>query len=106
MTTRRLPIPVVVPEPKRFYGKYRGTVLGNLDPMQIGRVMVEVLDVLGASQSTWAMPCVPAAELKSGIISLPPVGAHVWVEFEQGDPSLPIWSGGFWLNAAEVRPLV
>jgi hypothetical protein len=24
------------------------------------------------------------------------VGANVWVEFEQGDPDHPIWSGCFW----------
>jgi uncharacterized protein involved in type VI secretion and phage assembly len=66
---------------------------------------VQVPDVLGVTPSAWAMPCVPVAELQSGIILVPPVGAHVWVEFEQGDASLPIWTGFFWASAAEVRIL-
>jgi hypothetical protein len=31
-----------------------------------------------------------------GFWAIPPVGANVWIEFEGGDPSHPIWSGGFW----------
>lgn len=73
--------------------------------MQIGRVTVQVPDVLGVTASSWAMPCVPVAGLQSGIFAVPSVGAHVWVEFEQGDPSLPIWTGGFWASAAEVPVL-
>jgi hypothetical protein len=40
-----------------------------------------------------------------GIFALPPVGAGVWVEFEQGDPYHPIWVGCWWGSAAEVPPL-
>ena len=47
--------------PRRFYGKYRGLVIENIDPEQIGRVLVQVPDVLGPIPSSWAMPCVPAA---------------------------------------------
>jgi uncharacterized protein involved in type VI secretion and phage assembly len=28
-----------------------------------------------------------------GVYMVPVIGAGVWVEFEQGDPSKPIWSG-------------
>jgi hypothetical protein len=87
---------------KRFYGKYRGKVKQNLDPKQIGRVMVEVPDVLGATTWRWAMPCVPAAGIQAGCFIVPPIGSKVWVEFEQGDPDYPIWTGGFWGLAAEV----
>jgi hypothetical protein len=48
------------------------------------------------------MPCVPVAGIQMGIYALPPIGAGVWVEFEQGDPDYPIWVGGFWGTAAEV----
>ncbi len=85
-----------------YYGKYRGTVLGNMDPEQIGRIQVEVADVGEALSSGWAMPCVPIAGLQSGIFVVPPIGAQVWVEFEAGDPDRPIWTGGFWANAAEI----
>jgi hypothetical protein len=88
--------------PKRFYGKYRGLVIENLDPEQIGRVLVQVPDVLGEIPSSWAMPCVPAAGIQAGCFVVPPIGSQVWVEFEQGDPDYPIWTGGFWGLVADV----
>jgi hypothetical protein len=88
--------------PKRFYGKYRGLVIQNIDPEQIGRVMVQVPDVLGVIPSSWAMPCVPAAGIQAGCFIVPPLGSQVWVEFEQGDPDYPIWTGGFWGLVAQV----
>lgn len=90
---------------QRFYGKYRGTVVNNLDPMQIGRVQVSVPDVSSAPPSSWAMPCLPVVGAQMGLYAVPPVGANVWVEFEQGDPDHPIWVGGFWSSAAEVPAL-
>ena len=87
---------------EKFYGKYRGTVVNNLDPMQLGRIQVMVPDVLGMSVSSWAMPCVPIAGKQQGIFVLPQIGAGVWVEFEQGEPDYPIWVGGFWGVFAEV----
>jgi hypothetical protein len=86
----------------RFYGKYRGLVIENIDPEQIGRIMVQVPDVLGETPSSWAMPCVPAAGIEAGCFIVPPIGSQVWVEFEQGDPDYPIWTGGFWGTVAEV----
>jgi hypothetical protein len=87
---------------KRYYGKYRGTVIENIDPEQIGRVLVQVPDVFGEIPASWAMPCVPAAGIQSGCFIVPPIGSKVWVEFEQGDPDYPIWTGGFWGLVAEV----
>ena len=94
--------PAPVASPSRYYGKYRGMVIDNVDPMQIGRVMVQAPDVLGESISSWAMPCVPAAGIQSGCFIVPPIGSQVWVEFEQGNPDYPIWSGGFWGLVADV----
>lgn len=87
---------------KRYYGKYRGLVLENVDPEQIGRIIVQVPDVLGVAPSSWAMPCVPSAGIQAGAFMVPPIGSQVWVEFEQGDPDYPIWTGGFWGVVAEV----
>jgi len=89
----------------KYYGKFRGTVIQNVDPEQIGRIQVMVPDVSGLLPSSWAMPCVPFAGKQSGVYVVPQVGAGVWVEFEQGDPDYPIWSGGFWGSAAEVPAL-
>lgn len=88
-----------------FYGKYRGVVLNNIDPMQQGRLLVQVPDVSGLAPATWAMPCVPIAGVQNGLFALPIIGSGVWVEFEQGDPEYPIWVGCFWGSAAEIPAL-
>lgn len=80
----------------RFYGKYRGTVVNNTDPQKQGRIQVLVPEVTGEIPSGWAVPCVPYAGPLSGFFSIPMPGASVWVEFEAGDPSRPIWVGGWW----------
>ena len=90
---------------KKYYGKYRGLVIDNVDPMQTGRLMVQVSDVSGVLPSTWATPCLPFAGTQSGFFAVPDIGSKVWVEFEQGDPDYPIWTGCFWGTAAEVPAL-
>lgn len=89
----------------KFLGKYRGTVLDNIDPLQIGRLMVQVADVSNVLPSTWAMPCVPFGGIQSGMFAVPAIGSGVWIEFEQGDPDYPIWVGCYWGTAAEVPAL-
>jgi Type VI secretion system/phage-baseplate injector OB domain len=88
----------------RFYGKYRGKVTNNVDPMQQGRVQVSVPAVLGDGSLSWAMPSVPFAGPQVGFFAVPPANANVWVEFEGGDPDYPIWSGCFW-GTGEVPAL-
>ena len=88
-----------------LYGKYRGTVVNNIDPLQTGRIQAMVPDVAGFVPGTWAMPCLPLTGLNTGVFTVPPIGAGVWVEFERGDPDYPIWVGGFWGSAAEVPVL-
>ena len=90
---------------QRYYGKYRGMVLNNVDPMQQGRLQVQVPDVAGLVPASWAMPCVPIAGLQNGMFAMPVIGSGVWVEFEQGNPEFPIWVGCFWGSAAEVPAL-
>jgi len=90
---------------EKFYGKYRGVVLNNIDPKQQGRLLVQVPDVAGLAPASWALPCVPVAGIQNGLFALPMLGAGVWVEFEQGDPDYPIWVGCFWGSAAEVPAL-
>jgi uncharacterized protein involved in type VI secretion and phage assembly len=90
---------------QRYYGKYRGTVLNNIDPLQQGRLQVQVPDVGGLMPSSWAMPCVPVAGIQNGMVALPVIGSGVWVEFEQGNPDHPIWTGCFWGSAAEIPAL-
>ena len=72
-------------EGKRFYGKYRGMVLNNVDPMQQGRIQVQVPDVSGLGISSWAMPCLPAAGIQNGLYTVPPIGSYA-------RPMRPSWS--------------
>lgn len=80
----------------RFYGKYRGLVSDNMDPLGLGRLKALVPEVLGETMSSYAVPCAPYAGTLSGFFAVPPVGAGVWIEFEAGDVSRPIWSGCWW----------
>jgi Type VI secretion system/phage-baseplate injector OB domain len=92
----------------KFWGKYRGTVVNNIDPEQRGRLNVMVPDVFSLVPSTWAEPCTPLAGPTGppmGVYLVPPIGAGVWVEFEQGDPDYPIWVGCRWGAASDVPPL-
>ncbi|HEX8244348.1 MAG TPA: phage baseplate assembly protein V [Longimicrobium sp.] len=90
---------------KRFYGKYRGTVINNVDPLQQGRIMAMVPDVTGVIPSSWATACVPITGKQYGVWVLPQIGTGVWIEYEQGDPDHPIWSGCWWGSPAEPPAL-
>ena len=92
-------------EGKKYYGIYRATVVLNIDPMQMGRISVIVPDVGSVTPSTWAMPSVPIAGKQAGVYVVPQIGSGVWVQFEGGDPDYPVWTGGWWGNAAEVPAL-
>lgn len=78
------------------FGKHRGIVVSNDDPLRMGRLQVRVPSVFGESGTSWASPAVPYAGPQVGMVLLPPIGAGVWVEFEAGDPDLPIWAGCYW----------
>ncbi len=90
---------------KTYFGKYRATVVNNVDPDQRGRLMLNIPDALGEIPSSWAEPCVPLAGPTGppmGVYFVPPIGAGVWAEFEHGDPNLPIWAGCRFGSQADV----
>ena len=88
------PTPKPAP-PKQYFGKYRGLVLDNIDPLQLGRILTQVPDI--PATLGWAMPCVPyPAPNTPHTLVIPPVNTQVWIEFEQGNPNYPIWTGCFW----------
>jgi uncharacterized protein involved in type VI secretion and phage assembly len=78
----------------RFYGKYRGIVTA-VDAATM-RIKAKVPSVLGEAETGWCMPCVPYAGPNVGFAFLPETGSGVWIEFEGGDVSYPIWVGGYW----------
>jgi hypothetical protein len=83
----------------RFYGKYRGVVT-DVDETTM-RIKASVPSVLPATGTGWCMPCVPYAGPQVGVLMLPEVGSGVWIEFEGGDVSYPIWVGMYW-HSGEV----
>jgi uncharacterized protein involved in type VI secretion and phage assembly len=82
----------------KYFGKYRGSVVKNDDETDRGRLLVTVPAVLGTLE-VWAMPCVPYAGKGVGFLALPEPKTGVWIEFEGGDPSYPIWTGCFWADS-------
>jgi uncharacterized protein involved in type VI secretion and phage assembly len=78
----------------RFYGKYRGTVT-DVDAATM-RIKAKVPAVLGTTPTGWCMACVPYAGQDVGFAFLPETGSGVWIEFEGGDVSYPIWAGCYW----------
>jgi hypothetical protein len=77
-----------------FFGKYRG-VVSAVDATTC-RITARVPSVLGDTDTGWCMPCVPYAGPQRGIAFLPEVGSGVWIEFEGGDVSYPVWTGCYW----------
>jgi uncharacterized protein involved in type VI secretion and phage assembly len=97
---------------QKLFGKYRGLVTDNQDPKNLGRLRAKVQEVLGDTDTGWALPVAPYAARNEGFYAVPPVGAGVWIEFEAADVERPIWSGTWWgedqlpknENVADTKP--
>jgi len=79
----------------KYYGKYSGEVTKNEDDDHMGKIMVKVPAVFGKDLEVRARPCFAPCQF-----FVPPVGAKVWVEFEAGDPSFPLWTGMWYPSGA------
>ena len=82
----------------RFYGKYRALVTDNQDPQSLGRIRAKVPEVLEDVETGWALPALPYSGDGVGVYTIPARDAGVWIEFEAGDVSRPIWTGCWWGN--------
>ena len=80
----------------RFFGKFRGLVTDNQDPLSLGRIKARVPEVLTDVETGWALPSAPYSGDGVGVYTVPAVDAGVWIEFEAGDVSRPIWTGCWW----------
>ena len=76
----------------RFYGVYRGVVADIRDPLSKNRIRVQVPQVLSGEVTGWAWPIAPTS---SGRVAIPKIGEGVFISFEGGDPSFPLWTGLF-----------
>lgn len=81
---------------RKKFGKHKGYVVNNVDPLNLGRVQVKVPTILNEAP-VWAMPCMPYGGINGqGWYAIPEVDATVWIEFEAGEVDKPIWVGTFW----------
>ena len=78
----------------RHYGKYRATVVDNVDPLGRGRIRVSIPSLPGPSTFAWADPVLPVASGASKAI-VPAPGQSVLVEFLEGNMEAPLWTGVF-----------
>lgn len=77
------------PTPTRYPGLYVGQVEGN--DLGLGRIQVSIpalFDEANPDLFVWARPCFPY-----GHFFVPEVGDKVWLAFENGNPSHPVWLG-------------
>jgi len=88
----------------RYYGKYRGIVDSVPEDERLGRIVAKVPSVAGDTALPPAWPCVPFAGQDHGFVVLPTAGDGVWIEFEGGDPSKPIWTGCWWAKDEMPSP--
>jgi hypothetical protein len=88
----------------RHFGKYRGLVTDISDPENLCRIKAQVPAIFGEQSTPWAMPALPFAGSQHGLVLLPEVGDGVWIEFEAGDVSCPIWSGCWWARDQVPQP--
>jgi len=75
---------------RRFYGVYRGIVVENQDPKNQFRLKLKIPQVLHDQVSDWVWGVFPNIAT-----IVPEIGNGVFVTFEGGDPSFPIWLGSF-----------
>src|SRR5262245_20506449 len=88
----------------RYFGKYRGIVEDPNDQEKLGRIIAKVPSVYGDENSPWAFPAVPFAGPGHGFVVLPKKGDGVWIEFEGGNPAIPIWTGCWWAKNEMPSP--
>ncbi len=101
ITTEEILARLVERVESRFYGKYRGQVSDNDDPDTLGRLKAKVPALLGEQETGWALPAFAYGGLaEQGFFAVPDVGAGVWIEFEGGDLSYPIWAGTWYPSGA------
>jgi hypothetical protein len=88
----------------QYFGKYSGIIKDNRDPDKLGKVKVSVPAIFPPDELMDARPALPY-----GWFFIPENETQVWVEFEGGDSSLPLWTGvqalnGKWATEVDLDP--
>src|SRR5688572_8519074 len=90
---------------EHYFGKYRGIVDSVEEGDNLGIISVKVPDVFGSDHVVSRVrACSPFAGSKHGFVAVPEPGDGVWVEFEAGKTSQPIWTGFWWASGEMPEP--
>jgi hypothetical protein len=90
---------------EHYYGIYRGTVESVEEGDNLGIISVKIPDVFGPSHTVSRVrPCSPFAGDKHGFVAIPEPGDGVWIQFEAGKTSLPVWIGFWWASGEIPEP--
>ena len=90
---------------EHYYGIYRGIVESVEEGDSLGIISVKIPDVFGPSHTVSRVrPCSPFAGDKHGFVAIPEPGDGVWIQFEAGKTSLPVWIGFWWASGEIPEP--
>lgn len=78
-----------------YSGIYRGVVSNLSDSENRGRITVMCPSLTGKGELAPCEPCIPFAYDGGGDFYLPQIGDTVWIMFEEGDISKPVWLGNW-----------
>lgn len=82
----------------KYYGVYRGSVVSNEDPDNLGRLRIKCPTLYGDNEPTyWAMGRGMIAGKGHGAYWIPQKGDPILVSCENGDARFPLWEYGWWL---------
>lgn len=83
---------------RRYHGLYAAKVVSVDDAEGLGKVQVvipSIYDGDGQDAAVWARPSFPTNHF-----TVPQVDDQVWVMFENGDPTRPVWIGTWYASGA------
>ena len=84
----------------RYFGQYMGFVKDRNDPEKRGRVRVSVPSLIPGNVNRskgWLDWCIPATKG----LDVPPLGAPVWIQFEQGQIQYGVYTWG-WMRGSDA----
>jgi hypothetical protein len=91
-----------MPDVQHYGGLYRGVVHDVRDPLGQKRIKIRVPQLFGQDVTEWAWP----VQLSAADLQVPEVGQGVWVAFESGDASFPIWLGTFYVKSLSPKKVL
>jgi hypothetical protein len=83
---------------KTLNGVYKATVVDINDPQKQNRIKVTLQfynTPLGSTQKPLSTDWIPQISAPGLNLPAPAIGQGVWVMFQSGDPSHPVWMGSF-----------